>query len=375
MAAIYIHELPDWPHFTWRNNDIARQLSEVRLMQGILIGKALSLGFARVSDTVLSSLTEEIQTSNEIEGEHLEREQVRSSIARRLGLNDGGIVASNRNIEGVVEITLDATQNYEAPLTEERLFRWHSELIPQNAYRLMPQSTGAWRDDQTGAMQVVSGPIGRKRVHFEAPSASRIPGEIQQFLNWFETTADCDPLLKAALAHLWFVTIHPFQDGNGRIGRVIADMALARSEGSPHRFYSMSSQILLERKSYYAVLESTQKGDLDVTSWILWFLSCLGRALIAAAVTIDTALRKDRFWQQIRDLALNDRQRNMVNRLLDGFEGKLTSSKWASITRVSQDTATRDIEDLIGKGVLIKEPFGGRSTSYSLTSKQLSADE
>ena len=366
MPNRYIYEHSSWPHFTWRQNDLARQLSEVRLSQGILIGKMVSLGFEQMTETVVNSLTDEVQKSNEIEGERLNREQVRSSIARRLGIDDGGLVASQRNIDGVVEMMIDATQNYDKPMTEERLFRWHVDLFPSANSRIMPRTVAAWRDDQSGPMQVVSGRVGRQKVHFEAPEASRIPDEMRRFLDWFEATTDCDPLQKAAMAHLWFVTIHPFQDGNGRIGRAIADMLLARSEGSPQRFYSMSSQILTERTTYYEILESTQKGDMDITAWMQWFLSCLGRALMNATVNIDGIVRKERFWQQFREITINDRQRRIINMLLDDFYGKLTSSKWATITSVSQDTASRDIEDLVGKGVLMKDEFGGRSTSYSL---------
>jgi Fic family protein len=325
------------------------------------------LGFQLRTEAVLDTLTEDVLKSSEIEGEKLDRDQVRSSIARRLGIEIGGLTPADRNVEGVVEMMLDATQHFDEPLTTQRLFDWHGALFPTGRSGMSRISVGAWRDDKKGPMQVVSGPIGRERVHYEAPVAARLRGEMKKFLVWFEKESSTDFVLKAGLAHLWFVTIHPFDDGNGRIARAIADMVLARSEQSSQRFYSMSAQIQQERKSYYEILEATQKGDVDVTRWIEWFLVCLGRAFDRAETILAAVLVKARFWDRFTATEFNERQRSMINRLLNGFEGKLTSSKWAKLEKCSQDTALRDIEDLIGKGALIKDSAGGRSTSYSLT--------
>jgi Fic family protein len=296
----------------------------------------------------------------------LDRDQVRSSIARRLGLDIGGLTSADRNVEGVVEMMLDATQGYDQPLTARRLFDWHAALFPTGRSGMSKIRVGAWRDDAKGPMQVVSGPIGKERVHYEAPAADRVRDEMKKFLEWFENDNSTDLVLKAGVAHLWFVTIHPFDDGNGRIARAIADMVLARSEHSPQRFYSMSAQIRQERKSYYEILEATQKGELDITRWLEWFLECLGRAFNRAETILATVLSKARFWESFAAVELNERQREIVNRLLNGFEGKLTSSKWAKLAKCSQDTALRDIEDLIRKKMLVKDAAGGRSTSYSL---------
>jgi Fic family protein len=325
-----------------------------------------ALGFQLKAEAVLQTLTEEIVKSSEIEGEVLDKEQVRSSIARRLGMDIGALTPADRDVEGVVEMTLDATQKFAEPLTAARLFAWHAALFPTGRSGMSRIVVGAWRDGAKGPMQVVSGPIGRERVHYQAPPAKRVDGEMRAFLEWFNRDAAIDPVLKAALAHLWFVAIHPFDDGNGRIARAIADMALARSENSAQRFYSMSAQIRAERKAYYDALERTQKGDLDVTAWIAWFLACLERAFDGAEATLASVLKKARFWEARAGAAFNDRQRAMINRLLDGFVGKLTSSKWAKIAKCSQDTALRDIDDLVKRGVLRKEPAGGRSTSYAL---------
>ncbi|HVZ83269.1 MAG TPA: Fic family protein [Terracidiphilus sp.] len=362
----YIHERPEWPVFSWDSECISPRLVEVRHRQGRLIGRMEGLGFQLRAEAVLDTLTEDVLKSSEIEGEKLDRGQVRSSIARRLGIDVGGLTPADRNVEGVVEMMLDATQHYDEPLTAQRLFDWHAALFPTGRSGMSRINVGAWRDDKKGPMQVVSGPIGKERVHYEAPVAARLRGEMKKFLVWFEKESSTDLVLKAGLAHLWFVTIHPFDDGNGRIARAIADMVLARSERSPQRFYSMSAQIQQERKSYYEILEATQKGNLDVTRWLEWFLVCLGRAFDRAETILAAVLNKARFWDRFAAAELNERQRNMVNRLLNGFEGKLTSSKWAKLEKCSQDTALRDIEDLIRKGVLKKESAGGRSTSYSL---------
>ena len=364
----YIHELQDWPRFRWDEAALAQRLASVRHRQGRLIGRMEALGFDLRAEAVLATLTEDVLKSSEIEGEILDKEQVRSSLARRLGMDIGALAPTDRNVEGIVEMMLDATQNFAKLLTDERLFAWHAALFPTGRSGMSKIIAGAWRDDSAGPMQVVSGPIGRERVHYEAPKASRLQSEMAAFLKWFGENTTHDPVLKAALAHLWFVTIHPFDDGNGRIARAIADMALARSEQSPQRFYSMSAQIRLERNAYYDVLEATQKGDLDITAWLEWFLDCLDHAIEGAEQTLSGVIHKARFWETFKDHPLNERQRNVINRLLDGFEGKMTSSKWAKLTKSSPDTALRDINDLISKGILFREPSGGRSTSYVLAS-------
>ncbi|QJU60082.1 Fic family protein [Sphingomonas sp. AP4-R1] len=364
--AGYIHEQADWPRLHWRQDELAPQLAAVSRRQGRLVGRMERLGLGLRAEAVLETLTEEVTTSSEIEGEALDREQVRSSLARRLGLDAAGLKIPDRNVEGVVEMMLDATQNYAEPLTAERLFGWHAALFPTGRSGMSRIVVGAWRTEQSGPMQVVSGPPGKETIHFEAPTFDRLDREMATFLDWFETETAIDPVLKAAVAHVWFVTIHPFDDGNGRIARAIADMALARSEESPQRFYSMSAQIRVERKAYYDILEATQKGSLDISDWLRWFLSCLDRAFDGAEIVLENVLRKARFWEAVAAEALNDRQRAMLNRLLDGFEGKMTSSKWAVITKTSQDTASRDIADLVARGLLRKDAAGGRSTSYSL---------
>jgi Fic family protein len=362
----YIHELKGWHSFRWSHEQVAEQLVAVSRHQGRLIGRMEGLGFQLRAEAVLESLTEEVIKSSEIEGEVLDKDQVRSSIARRLGLDIGGLAPIDRNVEGVVEMMLDATQNYDAPLTEDRLFAWHAALFPTGRSGMAKITVGGWRTDKSGPMRVVSGPMGRERVHYEAPVASRLKGEMRALLKWFNAGASIDPVLKAAIAHLWFVTIHPFEDGNGRIARAIADMALARSEESPRRFYSMSAQIRVERKGYYDILEATQKGDLDITAWLQWFLACLDRAFVGAETALASVLRKARFWDTYASERLNDRQRRVLNRVLDGFEGNITTKKWAALTKSSTDTAFRDIDDLFKRGILVRDPGGGRSTRYSI---------
>lgn len=362
---MYIHNLEDWPDLRWSDETLSQRLAALRHRQGRLIGRMESLGFALREEAVLHALTEDVLKSSEIEGEVLDREQVRSSIARRLGMDIGGLIAADRHVEGVVEMMLDATQNYKQPLTAERLFGWHAALFPTGRSGMSRITVGAWRTPEAGPMQVVSGPVGRECIHYEAPESERLGEEMSRFLDWFET-ATPDPVLKAGIAHLWFVTIHPFDDGNGRIARAIADLALARAEGTAQRFYSMSAQIRTERKAYYDMLEATQKGDLDITAWLLWFIDCLDRAFDRAEVILASVIRKARFWEAIAEQKLNDRQRKIINRLLDGFEGKLTNAKWATITKASSDTALRDINDLVQRGILTKDQGGGRSTSYSL---------
>ena len=362
----YIHELPDWPKFRWDQKTLADPLAAVRHRQGRLIGRMEALGFALRSEAVLQTLTQDVLKSSEIEGEILDQDQVRSSIARRLGMDIGGLTPADRNVEGIVEMMLDATQKYDQPLTTARLFGWHAAMFPTGHSGLSRITVGAWRNDKGGPMQVVSGPVGRERVHYEAPPAARLKKEMKAFLDWFDGKPDIDPVLKAGVAHLWFVTIHPFDDGNGRIARAIADMALARSEQTAQRFYSMSAQIRQERKAYYDLLEATQKGKLDITPWLQWFVECLGRAFERAEDVLANVFQKARFWEKHAGTSFNQRQRDMLDRLLSGFEGKLTSSKWAQLEKCSQDTAARDIDDLIGRGILAKDPGGGRSTSYSL---------
>lgn len=363
----YIHELKGWPHFEWDQNKISAKLVAVRHGQGRLLGRMEGLGFLLQEEAVLRSLTEEVVKSSEIEGENLNRQQVRSSIARRLGIEVGGLVAVPRNVDGVVELMVDATQKFKQPLTRERLFGWHSALFPTGRSGMYKIRVGNWRDDSNGPMQVVSGPVGKERVHYEAPAADRLANEMKLFLKWFnDKNPEVDLVLRAAIAHLYFVTIHPFEDGNGRIARAVTEMALARSENSNQRFYSMSSQISSERDEYYNILEATQKGDMNITRWLIWFLDCLDRAIQGSEATLATVLFKARFWEKHIAEKFNDRQKKIINKLLDGFEGKLTSSKWATLGKCSQDTASRDIDDLINRKILKKNPEGGRSTSYSL---------
>lgn len=365
---LYLHDLEDWPAFRWDKERVASALADVRHRQGRLTGHMEALGFAPRQEAHLQTLTSDVIKSSEIEGEHLDAAQVRSSIARRLGMDIGGLVAADRHVEGIVEMMLDATGHYDQPLDEERLFGWHAALFPTGRSGMSKITVGAWRDDSGGPMQVVSGPMGRERVHFEAVPASRIAAEMSVFFAWFNAKSETDEVLKAALAHLWFVTIHPFDDGNGRIARAIADMALARSENSPQRFYSMSTQIRRERNAYYAILERTQMETMDVTPWMEWFVACLGRAIDDAQLTLAGVRAKARFWERLHGMPLNTRQTAILNRLLDGFEGKLTTSKYATIAKCSSDTALRDILQLVELGVLMRGPERGRSTAYGLTS-------
>jgi Fic family protein len=362
----YIYELANWPKFQWDSKALAKQLADVRLQQGRLIGRMQALGFAQQEEAVLASLTEEILKSSAIEGEKLDKDAVRSSLARRLGVKVGALSPADRNVEGVVEMMLDATQKFSDKLTADRLFDWHASLFPTGRSNMKKIAVGAWRGVSAGPMQVVSGDYGRECVHFEAPAAEKLNTEMKAFLEWYNTEERIDPVIKAALAHLWFVTIHPFEDGNGRIARAIAEMSLARSEGIPQRFYSMSAQIRVERKTYYDRLEGAQNGDLNITQWLEWFLGCLGRAFSGAETILAAVFVKAEFWSKRGAAKINDRQRDILNRLLDGFEGKLTSSKWALIEKCSPDTALRDINELLELGILRKEEGGGRSTSYSL---------
>ncbi|MEP6735144.1 MAG: Fic family protein [Chryseolinea sp.] len=360
----YIHLLKNWSTFTWEDDNLISELSAVRHKQGRLLGKLEGLGFRLREEATLETLTQDVIKSSEIEGEKLPADQVRSSIARRLGIEIAGEVTVNRNVDGVVDMMLDATQRYDKNLTRDRLFGWHAALFPNGRSGVQKIEVGAWRKDTTGPMQVVSGPMGRERVHYEAPEASRLNPEMKKFLNWFNQPAKTDPVLKAAIAHLWFVTIHPFDDGNGRIARAIADMQLARADGSKQRFYSMSAQIQKERNAYYDTLEKTQKGDLDITRWLHWFIKCLDRALTLSEGNLSGVIKKAKFWEIHQSKPLNARQHKVLNMLMDGFEGRLTSSKWAKITKSSADTALRDIQDLMSKSILVREEGGGRSTSY-----------
>lgn len=362
----FIHQLPGWPDLHWDSEALAAQLAAVRHKQGRLLGKMEALGFDLRAEASLSVLTSDVVKSSAIEGEILDPEEVRSSIARRLGLDVGGLPKGKRNVEGVVEMMLDATQNYSAPLTEERLFGWHSALFPTGRSGMNPIAVGEWRPPEAGPMKVVSGPLGKEKVHFEAPTAERLDGEMKQFISWFNNPKPNDPVLKAALAHFWFVTIHPFEDGNGRIARAIADMSLARADGTKDRFYSMSAQIEAERKEYYQSLERAQRGELNVTGWLEWFLKCLDRAIDGAEVGLKGVLTKARLWERINRRPVNERQRVVINRMLNGFEGVLTTSKYAKLAKCSSDTALRDIQELVERRILLRNPGGGRSTSYRL---------
>lgn len=361
---MYIYQTKDWSNFTWDNEKLLVLLANVRHLQGRLLGQMENLGFKLKEEAVLSTLTLDVLKSTEIEGEILNKDQVRSSIARRLGLEVSGLVDSPRNVDGVVEMMLDATQNYALPITTERLFGWHAALFPTGYSGMYKIEVGKYR---SGDMQVVSGAMGKEKNHYEAPNPDQVEFEMNLFLEWFNnTSSETDSVLKAAIAHFWFVTIHPFDDGNGRIARAITDLQLARSDRSSQRFYSMSNQILIEGKKYYEMLGKTQHGTSDITEWLVWFLSCLENALTNSSDILVAVLRKARFWENHSQTPLNDRQRLMLNKLLDRFEGKLTSSKWAKIAKCSQDTAIRDIQDLINKGILQKEAEGGRSTNYEL---------
>lgn len=363
---MFIWEQSDWPQWRFDASLLSAALASTRHSQGRLLGRMDGLGFALRDQATLQVLTEDVLKTSEIEGQQLNPDAVRSSIARRLGVDIGALAPPDRHVDGVVEMVLDATKGFANPLTRERLFGWHAALFPTGYSGLAQIRIGAWRDDAAGPMQVVSGPIGRQKIHYEAPPAERLEAEMGAFLHWFNSEQGIDPVLKAGLAHLWFVTIHPFDDGNGRIARAIGDMALARSEQSAQRFYSLSAQIQRERKEYYDLLEQTQKGELDVTEWLAWFLVCMGRAIDGAENTLGNVINKARFWERCAGMSLNERQIKMINRLLDGFEGKLTSSKWAVITKCSPDSALRDINDLIEHGVLKKAEAGGRSSSYEL---------
>lgn len=364
--GVFIHERPDWPRFRWDAGALATLLAAVRHRQGRLLGRVQSLGFDLRTEANLVTLTSDVVKSSAIEGEILPPDEVRSSIARRLGLDTAGLPRAGRAVDGFVEVMLDATQRAGTPLTRERLFGWHAALFPTGRSGLRRITVGAWRPVEGGTMQVVSGPAGRERVHFEAPAGDRIDAEMGRFLDWIDAPGEVDPVIVAGIAHLWFVTIHPFEDGNGRIARAIADRMLALADGTHERFYSMSTRIEAERKGYYNALESAQRGDLDVTAWLEWFLECLGRAIEGADRTLAAVLHKAAIWDRIRERPVNARQQQVVNRMLDDFQGFLTTSKYAAIAKCSQDTALRDIRELLERGVLLRNPAGGRSVSYRL---------
>ena len=361
--AKYIYQYKSWPDFTWNEKKIQVILGSIRHLQGKVFGQISALGFSFKEETMLSTLTLDVVKSSEIEGEILNYEQVRSSIARKLGIEYAGMVYPDRNVEGVVEMLLDATQNYDTPLDDERIFGWHAALFPMGRSGLYKIDVACYRKDE---MQIVSGAMGKEKVHYQAVPANQVKFEMDRFLEWFNNNTETDMVIKSAIAHLWFIIIHPFDDGNGRIARAISDLLLARSDNSPLRFYSLSNQILLERKVYYDTLQKVQHNDADITEWIIWFLNCLYRALKNSEKTIEKVLYKADFWDKHKNTELNSRQRLMLNKLFDGFEGKLKTSKWAKITKCSQDTALRDIKDLMEKGILRQEKSGGRSTNYEL---------
>jgi Fic family protein len=362
----YIWERADWPRFTYDLASLTPMLVQVSRMQGLLFGRLANVGLALQTEASLVTLTDDVVKTSEIEGEHLNADSVRSSIARRLGVDIGALAPADRQIDGVVDMVLDATANFVEPLSAQRLFGWHANLFPTGYSGSARIEVGQWRTDSTGPMQVVSSPIGRQRVHFEAPPAHRLDVEISRFLDWSNATSTDAPLIRAGLAHLWFVTIHPFDDGNGRIARALGDLFLARSDDNKQRFYSLSAQIQRQRSTYYDALERTQRGTLDVTSWLAWFLTALHDAIQYAHKSLETVLRKAEFWQRWAANSLNDRHVQVLNRLLDGFEGNLTTSKWAALAKCSTDTALRDITGLIALGALRKSTAGGRSTSYEL---------
>lgn len=367
----YIHENQNWPDFTWDNDTLSPLLASLRYREGQLVGRMRALGFNLRQEASLKSLTEDVVKSSAIEGATLNPDEVRSSIARRLGIDIGGLIPASRDVEGIVEMMLDATQNFAEPLTAERLFGWHAALFPTGRSGMHKITVGAWRTIEAGPMQVVSGPIGKEKIHFEAPAADRLEAEMTVFIAWFNGPTKTDPVLKAGIAHLWFVTIHPFEDGNGRIARAIADMALAQADDSKERFYSMSSQIEVERKIYYDHLEKQQRGDLNITVWLQWFFDCLTRALDRAEITLRAVLYKAELWEHANRQPINERQRLVINRMLEeGWQGHINTSKYAKLSKCSNDTALRDIRELLSGGILIQNPGGGRSTSYRLANSE-----
>lgn len=371
VINMWVHEHQNWPNFTWDVGSLVSKLADIRHRQGRLLGRMEGLGFELKCEASLSTLTNDVVKSSAIEGENLNLEEVRSSIARRLGIDIAGLIPASRDVEGIVEMMLDATQQFSKPLTKDRLFDWHAALFPTGRSGTHKITVGGWRTIDAGPMQVVSGPIGKEKVHFEAPDADRLEKEMHAFLKWFDNNDDIDPVIKAGIAHLWFVTIHPFEDGNGRIARAIGDMALARADGTQDRFYSLSSQIEVERKHYYDQLEKQQRATPDITDWLSWFLDCLGRAISNAETTLGNILFKAQLWDTINQKPVNDRQRLIINRMLeDGYEGFINTSKYAKLAKCSNDTALRDIQELKERGIFIQNPGGGRSTSYRLPGRE-----
>jgi len=371
VINMWVHEHQNWPNFTWDVGSLVSKLADIRHRQGRLLGRMEGLGFELKCEASLSTLTNDVVKSSAIEGENLNLEEVRSSIARRLGIDIAGLIPASRDVEGIVEMMLDATQQFSKPLTKDRLFDWHAALFPTGRSGTHKITVGGWRTIDAGPMQVVSGPIGKEKVHFEAPDADRLEKEMHAFLKWFDNNDDIDPVIKAGIAHLWFVTIHPFEDGNGRIARAIGDMALARADGTQDRFYSLSSQIEAERKHYYAQLEKQQRATPDITDWLSWFLDCLGRAISNAETTLGNVLFKAQLWDTINQKPVNDRQRLIINRMLeDDYEGFMNTSKYAKLAKCSNDTALRDIQELKERGIFIQNPGGGRSTSYRLPGRE-----
>lgn len=363
---MYIYQQNDWPKFHWDSDKILPILSEVRNLQGKFLGKIQVLGFEELEEAELDALAINVVKSNEIEGEDLDLQEVRSSLANKLGIEIASPLPTDRSVDGLVEMMLDATRKYDTPISEERLFGWHAAMFPNNHSGINKIIVANWRDDSNGPMQVISGAFGREKIHYKAPDAEIIPVEMKRFIKWFNDENTIDSVLKAAIAHLWFVTIHPFEDGNGRIARALTDMLISRSDKSNNRYYSMSAQIRVQRKEYYDVLEITQNGDLDISQWILWFLECMRNALIASEEKLAKTFEKAEFWRRNNSLIMNDRQKKMINMIINGFDGKLTSGKWAKITKCSSDTALRDIQDLIEKNILKKDSEGGRNTNYLL---------
>lgn len=366
QRKIFIYQQNNWPKFYWDESTVLKSLSEVRHLQGLITGKMTTLGLVLGDNAALQTMTVDVLKTSEIEGDLLLPEEVRSSVARRLGMDIAGLIPSDRHVDGVVDMLIDATQNNHKPLTTKRIFRWYEGIFPNGLSGYEKIRTGQWRDGEKGPMMVLSGAIGKEKVHFIAPEARHLNREIKRFLSWFSKDTSTDTVLRAAIAHLWFVTLHPFDEGNGRIARAISDMLLAQSDGCNRRFYSMSAQIRIDRKQYFAILEKTQKGSLDITAWMLWFLSCLKQSLSLTEKNLAGILKRHAFWIDFAYKNFNPRQVRMLNKVFDGFNGKLTSSKWAKMTRCSNDTGLRDIQDLLDKGALVREPGGGRSTSYRL---------
>ena len=368
---MWTHKHQDWPNFTWDAEALASKLADIRHRQGRLLGRMEGLSFELKREASLSTLTNDVVKSSAIEGENLNPEEVRSSIARRLGIDTAGLISASRNIEGIVEMMLDATQRFSRPLTKDRLFDWHAALFPTGRSGMHKITVGGWRTTDAGSMQVISGPIGKEKIHFEAPYANLLEKEMQEFLAWFAGGDDIDPVIRAGIAHLWFVTIHPFEDGNGRIARAIGDMALARADGTQDRFYSLSSQIETERQHYYDQLEKQQCTTPEISGWLSWFLDCLGRAITNAETTLSNVLFKAKLWDAVNQKPVNDRQRLIINRMLeDDFEGCMNTSKYARLAKCSNDTALRDIQALKERGIFIQNPGGGRSTSYRLPDRK-----